>query len=78
MFLRQMTEAFLVRTEPDSNMVKPAHIHMTSAPQRRNERVFRTNWDSASMAACAVVASNKTPHAIAKSFAVKVQRTTLR
>ena len=53
MFLRQMTEAFLVRTEPDSSMVKPAHIHMTSAPHRRNDSVFRTNWDSSSMAACA-------------------------
>ena len=49
MFLRQMTEAFLVRTEPDSNMVKPAHIHMTSAPPEeeregvQNELGFRVD-----------------------------------
>ena len=43
MFFRQMAETFLVRTEPASNIVKPAHIHMTSAPQKRNEKVFRTN-----------------------------------
>ena len=42
MFLRQMTDAFLVRTEPDSSMVNPAHIHITSAPQRMKEKEFRT------------------------------------
>ena len=42
MFLRQMTDAFLVRTEPASSIVKPAHIHMISAPQTRNAKVFRT------------------------------------
>ena len=47
-FFRQMTEAFLVRTEPDSSMVKPAHIHMTSAPQIRKEKVLRTNCVSLS------------------------------
>ena len=41
MFFRQMTDAFLVRTEPASSMVKPAHIHMTSAPQTRNEKLLR-------------------------------------
>ena len=51
MFLRQITEAFLVRTEPDSSMVKPAHIHITKAPQTRNEKLLRTNCDSASSAA---------------------------
>ena len=43
MFLRQMTEAFLVRTEPDSSIVKPAAIHITSAPHRRNENVLKMN-----------------------------------
>ena len=38
MFFRQIMEAFLVRTEPDSSMVNPAHIHMTSAPQTRNAK----------------------------------------
>ena len=45
-FFRQITEAFFVRTEPDSNMVKPAAIHMTSAPQSRNENVFQMNLNS--------------------------------
>jgi hypothetical protein len=78
MFLRQMAEAFLVRTEPDSSMAKPAHIHMTSAPQMRNDRVLRMNWDSSSIAACAVVASSKRPHAATNIFAVEVHRTMLR
>ena len=43
MFFMQIIDAFLVRTEPASSMVKPAHIHMTSAPQIRNENVLRTN-----------------------------------
>ncbi len=47
MFLRQIMAAFLVRTDPDSSIVKPAHIHITSAPQIRKEKVFRTNWVSA-------------------------------
>ena len=46
MFLRQITEAFLVRTEPASSMVNPAHIHMTIAPQIRNEKVLMMNWVS--------------------------------
>ena len=46
-----MTEAFLVRTEPASSMVKPAHIHITSAPHTRNEKLFRTNWVSSPTAA---------------------------
>ena len=33
-------EAFLVRTEPASSIVNPAHIHMTSAPQTMKEKVF--------------------------------------
>ena len=41
-FFRQIMDAFLVRTDPDSSMVNPAHIHMTSAPQTRNEKVLRT------------------------------------
>ena len=43
MFLRQITDAFLVRTDPASSIVKPAHIHITSAPQTRNANVFSTN-----------------------------------
>ncbi len=35
MFFMQMTEAFFVRTEPASSIVKPAHIHMMNAPQTR-------------------------------------------
>ena len=42
MFLRQIMDAFLVRTDPASSMVKPALIHMTSAPQARNAKVLRT------------------------------------
>ena len=53
MFFRQMTEAFLVRTEPASSMVKPAHIHITSAPQMRNEKLLRMNCVSAVTAAYA-------------------------
>ena len=48
MFLRQITAAFLVRTEPDSSMVNPAHIHMTSAPQTRNAKVLKTKTVSPS------------------------------
>ena len=48
MFLRQIIEAFLVRTDPASSMVKPAHIHMTKAPQIRNAKVLSTNWVSLS------------------------------
>ena len=44
-------EAFLVRTEPDSSMVKPAHIHITKAPQIRKEKVFRTNCPSSLISA---------------------------
>ena len=43
MFLRQMTDAFLVRTEPDSSIVNPAAIHITSPPQSRNEKVLKMN-----------------------------------
>ena len=46
MFLRQIIEAFLVRTAPDSSMVKPAHIHITSAPQIRKANVLRMNCSS--------------------------------
>jgi hypothetical protein len=47
MFLRQIIEAFLVRTDPASNMVNPAHIHITKAPQARKAKVLRINWVSA-------------------------------
>ena len=43
MFFRQMTEAFFVRTDPDSSMVKPAAIHITRPPQIRNEKVLKMN-----------------------------------
>ena len=65
MFLRQITEAFLVRTEPDSSIVKPAHIHITSAPQMRNEKVLKTNPDSASTDADAGTANNASAQAAA-------------
>ena len=42
MFLRQITDAFLVRTDPASSIVKPAHIHMMNAPQTRNAYVLKT------------------------------------
>ena len=48
MFFRQIMEAFLVRTEPASSMVNPAHIHITSAPQIRKAKVLSTNWVSVS------------------------------
>ena len=48
MFLRQIMAAFLVRTDPDSSMVKPAHIHITSAPQIRKAKVLNTKADSSS------------------------------
>ena len=51
MFLRQMTDEFLVRTDPASSMVKPAHIHITNAPQIRKEKVLKTNRNSCSTAA---------------------------
>ena len=44
-------EAFLVRTEPASSMVKPAHIHITRAPQMRNEKVLRMNCVSSATSA---------------------------
>ena len=38
-----MTDAFFVLTDPDSSIVKPAAIHMTSPPQMRNENVLKMN-----------------------------------
>ena len=58
-------DTFLVRTEPDSSMVKPAHIHITRHPQMRNEKVFRTNCNSLSTAASTAVANQKNPNAAA-------------
>ena len=46
MVLRQITEAFLVQTEPASSMANPAHIHMTIAPHMRKEKVLMMNWVS--------------------------------
>ena len=51
----QIMEAFLVRTEPDSSIVNPAHIHITMAPQIMNEKVLNTYSTSSSTAACAAV-----------------------
>ena len=51
MFFKQMTEAFFVRTEPASSIVKPAAIHITRAPHTRNPNVLKTNCASPSMAA---------------------------
>ena len=48
MFLRQIIDEFLVRTAPDSSMVKPAHIHITKAPQIRKENVLRMKATSPS------------------------------
>ena len=42
MFFMQIMAAFLVRTDPASSMVKPAHIHITRAPQTRKEKVLKT------------------------------------
>ena len=49
MFFMQIIEAFLVRTEPASSIVNPAHIHITSAPpdeereRVEDERGFRSD-----------------------------------
>ena len=48
MFFMQIMEAFLVRTDPASSMVKPAHIHMTRAPHTRKEKVLKTKAVSSS------------------------------
>ena len=65
MFFRQMTDAFLVATDPASSIVKPAHVHMTSAPQMRNEKVFRTNCISPSTAVRAADGASAATAAIA-------------
>ena len=51
MFFRQIIEVFLDRTAPDSSMVKPAAIHITSTPQTRNANVLRMNWLDTSITA---------------------------
>ena len=53
MFFMQIMDAFLVRTDPDSSIVNPAHIHITMAPQTMNEKVLNTYSTSSSTAACA-------------------------
>ena len=58
MFLRQITDAFLDRTDPASSMVNPAHIHMTSAPHTRNEKVLKTKAVS-DPTSCAAAASGQ-------------------
>ena len=49
----------MVRTEPASSMVNPAHIHITSAPQIRNEKVLNTNCASVSTAAYAPLVASR-------------------
>ena len=53
MFLRQITDTFRVRTDPASSIMKPAHIHITSGPQKRKEKLLRTNCISVATAASA-------------------------
>ena len=56
MFFRQMTDAFLVRTDPDSSMVKPAHIHITSAPQiKKRKRVENKTQFSSPLSVIAII-----------------------
>ena len=81
MFFRQIMEAFLVRTDPDSSMVKPAHIHMTSAPHSMKEMVLNTNWcggstrtPSCSAMAKAVPAPQTTAASTAASFKAEMPR----
>ena len=73
MFFMQITEAFLVRTEPASSMVKPAHIHITNAPQIRNEKVLATNCASSPKLASAL-AANSTAAEAASAAAPSVMR----
>ena len=46
MFFMQIIDAFLVRADPDSSIVNPAHAHITTTPQIRNENELKTNSDS--------------------------------
>ena len=48
MFFRHIIEAFFVRTEPDSSIVKPAAIHITRAPHSRKANVLKMNTVSVS------------------------------
>ena len=41
MFLVQMVATLLERTSPASSMQKPAAIHITKAPLKRNEKVLK-------------------------------------
>ena len=59
MFLRHIMEAFLVRTEPDSSIVNPAHIHMTSAPHTRNEKVLNMKTVSSSTPAASATVGRR-------------------
>ena len=73
MFLRQITEAFLVRTEPASSMVKPAAIHITRAPQMRNANVLRTYSISPSIAAFACAGSRPRARMIVRPATVSMR-----
>ena len=42
MFFIQIIDAFFVRTDPASSIVNPAHIHITSTPHTRKEKVLST------------------------------------
>ena len=73
MFFRQIIEAFLVRTEPDSSMVKPAHIHITSTPKMMNKKVLKTNWVSPSTAAYATVGTQSSAPSIRSTLPTRVR-----
>ena len=66
-FFKQIIEAFLVRTEPASSIVKPAHIHITSAPQTKNENVLSMKAVSALGAAWASTVTTTVPSAVASA-----------
>ena len=74
MFLRHIIAAFLVRTEPASSIVKPAHIHITSAPQMRNANVLKTKAVSPSTAACATDGRRKNAVSSARLIAAAMTR----
>ena len=54
----QIAEAFATDVDPASTMANPTHIHITSAPQNRNEKLLRAKANSASRAASAGPGTN--------------------
>ena len=72
MFFMQIMEAFLVRTDPASSMVKPAHIHMTRAPHTRKEKVLKTKAVSSSTPnACATPGRRSMSRTVAMPVAAR-------